>query len=135
MAAWLSEMVDIRHELMGLGEVISDHEMAEVILIGVAVTHRDVIRQFSRVMAASSAVPPSLEQVTNTLKSETELDQILHHEDETKTIISVSQDHDEPGKVGDKSGANARGRKKGRFFKRKPGKCNYCHKPCHWFRE
>lgn len=79
MNDWLREMELQRHELQHYKKVISDEEFAEILLSNVSHTHRDVVRQFSKhydvlVTPGTQRSAPSLAQVMNALRAESELD-------------------------------------------------------------
>ncbi|RAW33998.1 hypothetical protein PC110_g9684 [Phytophthora cactorum] len=81
--SWLQEIHDTRRALANLGRVIDDNLTVDVIHCGrdshgVVHTHRDVVRQFSRIIAPGCR--PILQQVLNTLESETEMDEIVRDE-------------------------------------------------------
>ncbi|KAG6603110.1 uncharacterized protein IUM83_17594 [Phytophthora cinnamomi] len=92
MDTWLQEIHDTRRALANLGRVIDDDLTVDVILMGVVHTHRAVVRQFSRIMVPGTR--PTLQQVLNTLKSETEMDELVRDEDEdTGKIMHVAKKH------------------------------------------
>ncbi|RAW23273.1 hypothetical protein PC110_g20295 [Phytophthora cactorum] len=146
MDSWLQEIHVTRRALANLGRVIDDDLTVDVILMDVVHTHGDVVRQFSRIMTPGSR--PTLQQVLNTLKSETEMDDIVRDGEEGNSKImhvakkqKIGDNSDKhvgwvkPG--GGKSGgakSNEGGGKtnsKGDTAKRKKGKCFYCDKEDH----
>jgi Arc/MetJ family transcription regulator len=75
MDSWFQEIHDTRRELANLGRVTDDDLTVDVILMGVVQSHREVVRQLSRVMTPGGR--PMLAQVINTVKAETELDELV----------------------------------------------------------
>lgn len=67
----IREMLELRQRLQNSGKVIPNEEIADILLMRVTATHRDVVRQFSRVMGSKQ---PTMEQVMNALLAETEVD-------------------------------------------------------------
>ncbi|POM76713.1 LOW QUALITY PROTEIN: Hypothetical protein PHPALM_6018 [Phytophthora palmivora] len=135
--SWLQEIHDTRRALANLGRVIDDDLTVDVILMGVVHTHTAVVRQFSRIMTPGSR--PTLQQVLNTLKSETEMDEIVRDdEEESGKIMHVAKKQktdDKFGKENVGSKSENRGGKtcsKAGGNKRKKGVCHYCGKAGHY---
>ncbi|KAG6615071.1 putative Gag-pol Polyprotein [Phytophthora cinnamomi] len=139
MDAWLKEIHDTRRALANLGRVIDDNLTVDVILMGVVYMHRAVVRQFSRIMAPGTR--PTLQQVLNTLKSETETDELVRDEDgDTGKIMHVAKkqktdnDSGQQNSGGKPSTGHAGGKPhdKGGGSKRKKGVCICCGKEGHY---
>ncbi|OWY94647.1 hypothetical protein PHMEG_00035568 [Phytophthora megakarya] len=98
MDSWLQEIHDTRRALANLGRFIDNDLTVDVILMGVVHTHRAVVRQFSRIMTHGSR--PTLQQVLNTLKSETEIDEIVRdEEDEGCKIMHETEEAKTTGRM------------------------------------
>ncbi|OWY95603.1 hypothetical protein PHMEG_00034349 [Phytophthora megakarya] len=136
MDSWLQEIHDTRRTLANLGRVIDDDLTVDVILMGVVHTHRAVVRQFSRIMTPGSR--PTLQQVLNTLKSETKMDEIVRdEEDEGCKIMHVAKNEKSNDKTGMSTGGvksgngGGKNNEKGGGSKRKKV-CYYCGKEGHF---
>uniref|UniRef100_H3H705 Uncharacterized protein n=1 Tax=Phytophthora ramorum TaxID=164328 RepID=H3H705_PHYRM len=72
MADYLRTMTHLRQQLRNVGSEheISDDEMARLLLMGVAMTHRELMEQFD--LPTRQGNPPTLQQVTNALRSRDE---------------------------------------------------------------
>ncbi|OWY94546.1 hypothetical protein PHMEG_00035689 [Phytophthora megakarya] len=128
MDSWLQEIHDTRRALANLGRVIDDDLTVDVILVG-WYTHIGIMTSGSR---------PTLQQVLNTLKSETKMDEIVRdEEDEGCKIMHVAKkqrSNDKTGKStgGAKSGnGGGKNNEKGGGSKRKKV-CYYCGKEGHF---
>ncbi|OWZ00986.1 hypothetical protein PHMEG_00027711, partial [Phytophthora megakarya] len=90
----LEELDDYRRQLENMNNVITDEDMASIILTGVEGTHRSVFRMFNR-----DDNHPTLTQVLNSLRGEAEMDKaeeernkkVENYEDERKKIGSMKK--------------------------------------------
>ncbi|POM59073.1 Hypothetical protein PHPALM_36195 [Phytophthora palmivora] len=69
MAEYLRTMTQLRQQLRNVGSehAIGDDEMARLPLMGVAISHRELVEQFD--LQTRQGNPPTLQQVTNALRS------------------------------------------------------------------
>ncbi|DBA00446.1 TPA: LOW QUALITY PROTEIN: hypothetical protein N0F65_012977 [Lagenidium giganteum] len=91
--------------------LVSDREMAEVLLMGVTLTHRDEVRHFPH-----TDTQLSFQAVLSTVKAESEIDELLKKEE--GSVMDMGN-----AKNGSQSGNKSRGK-----TKRKRGTCIYCNR-------
>ncbi|KAE9007217.1 hypothetical protein PF007_g18397 [Phytophthora fragariae] len=75
MDKYLEKLEDLHRQLASMNAIITDGEMANIILQGVETTHRSVVRLFnSPNMMGAGKLEPDLDVVLNTLRGEAERD-------------------------------------------------------------
>ncbi|KAE8911586.1 hypothetical protein PF005_g21944 [Phytophthora fragariae] len=76
MAEYIRTMTQLRQQLrnMGAEHAIADADMACLLLMGVAMTHRELLEQFD--LPTRQRNPPTLQQVTNAFRSRDERDRM-----------------------------------------------------------
>ncbi|KAG3191524.1 hypothetical protein PC128_g10878 [Phytophthora cactorum] len=77
MADYVRPMTQLRQRLrnMDADHAISDGDMTSLLLMGVAMTHRELLEQFD--LPTRQGNPPTLQQVTNSLRSRDERDRMM----------------------------------------------------------
>ncbi|KAE9007482.1 hypothetical protein PR003_g5668 [Phytophthora rubi] len=78
MAEYIRTMTQLRQQLrnMGAEHAIMDADMAYLLLMGVAMTHHELLEQFD--LPTRQGNPPTLQQVTNALRSRDERDRMVN---------------------------------------------------------
>ncbi|KAE8915257.1 hypothetical protein PF006_g22295 [Phytophthora fragariae] len=78
MAEYIRTMTQLRQQLrnMGAEHAIMDADMACLLLMGVAMTHHELLEQFD--LPTRQGNPPTLQQVTNALRSRDERDRMVN---------------------------------------------------------
>ncbi|OWY92438.1 hypothetical protein PHMEG_00038570, partial [Phytophthora megakarya] len=129
MADYLRTMTRLRQQLRSVGNeyAINDDEMARILLMGVAMTQRSLVEQFD--LSTRQGNPPTLQQVTNALRSRDERDRMASGQEED-VVMSMN------GGGRGNSLAGGRGGRGGRGGGKKPQiKCYHCKKPGHFKRD
>uniref|UniRef100_H3HAI1 Integrase catalytic domain-containing protein n=1 Tax=Phytophthora ramorum TaxID=164328 RepID=H3HAI1_PHYRM len=118
-------MTHLRQQLRNVGSehAISDDEMARLLLMGVAMTHRELVEQFD--LPTRQGNPPTLQQVTNALRSRDERDRMANR----------SQAGQDGGIVMNMNGGGGSGSQGGRSGRKSLPKCYHCKKPGHLKRD
>ncbi|POM60073.1 hypothetical protein PHPALM_31111 [Phytophthora palmivora] len=126
-------MTRLRQQLCNIGteHTIADEEMARVLLMGVSLTHRELVEQFD--LPTRQGTPPTLQQVTNALRSRDERDGMVEAVSGDKVNINggavvMSMTESKPQR-------QAQGNKVGSGGVLKNRKCYHCRKPGHIKRE
>eukprot|EP00644_Phytophthora_capsici_P002717 jgi/Phyca11/105598/e_gw1.11.330.1 len=72
MGQFIASMTRIRQQLRNIGpeHTITDEEMSRLLLMGVSLTHPELVEQFD--LPTRQGTPPTLQQVTNALRSKDE---------------------------------------------------------------
>ncbi|KAE9331789.1 hypothetical protein PF008_g15255 [Phytophthora fragariae] len=141
MADYLRTMTHMRQQLRNVGSehAISDDEMARLLLMGVAMTHRELVEQFD--LPTRQGSPPTLQQVTNALRSRDERDRMANGNQGGGVVMNMNTGGGGSrgyagnngggvgGHAGNSSGQGDRGGRKSL------PKCNHCKKPGHLKRD
>ncbi|KAE9236004.1 hypothetical protein PF005_g1215 [Phytophthora fragariae] len=141
MADYLRTMTHMRQQLRNVGSehAISDDEMARLLLMGVAMTHRELVEQFD--LPTRQGSPPTLQQVTNALRSRDECDRMANGNQGGGVVMNMNTGGGGSrgyagnngggvgGHAGNSSGQGDRGGRKSL------PKCNHCKKPGHLKRD
>ncbi|GMF56114.1 unnamed protein product [Phytophthora fragariaefolia] len=97
---------------VGSEHAISDDEMARLLLMGVAVTHQDLVEQFD--LPTRQGNPPTLQHVTNALRSRDERDKMVIGSPDSGVAMSMNSGGDGRGAGGGRGGRGSGGRGGGR---------------------
>ncbi|GMF32442.1 unnamed protein product [Phytophthora fragariaefolia] len=132
MADYLRTMTQLRQQLRNVGSehAISDDEMARLLLMGVAVTHRELVEQFD--LPTRQGNPPTLQQVTNSLRSRDERDKMVNGSPNSGVVMSMNSGGDGRGAGGGRGGRGSGGRGGGRKWL---PTCYHCKKKGHLKRD
>ncbi|KAG6611473.1 uncharacterized protein IUM83_15631 [Phytophthora cinnamomi] len=131
MADYISTMTRRRQRLwnMGVEHAISDQEMDSVLLMGVAVMHKELIEQFD--LPTRQGHPPTLQQVTNALRSRDERDRMVGQTAAESAVVMSMNATGRGGPGGSdgqwRNGADSTGGDAGK----KAIKCYHCKKAGH----
>ncbi|KAE9019779.1 hypothetical protein PF011_g5681 [Phytophthora fragariae] len=90
MADYLRTMTHMRLQLRNVGSehAISDDEMARLLLMGVAMTHRELVEQFD--LPTRQGSPPTLQEVTNALRSRDERDRMANGNQGAGVVMNMN---------------------------------------------
>ncbi|OWZ08946.1 hypothetical protein PHMEG_00018437 [Phytophthora megakarya] len=134
MEEYLRTMTQLRQQLrnMGAEHAVSDADMACLLLMGVAMTHREMIEQFD--LPTRQGNPPTLQQVTNALRSRDERDRMVEMAGGSRGAVMHVGGAGSGARPGGSAGSISFGGKGGG---KKPfiRKCYYCKKPGHLRRD
>ncbi|KAE8880383.1 hypothetical protein PF005_g17165 [Phytophthora fragariae] len=144
MSDYLRTMAHMRQQLRNVGSehAISDDEMAHLLLMGVVMTHRELVEQFD--LPTRQGSPPTLQQVTNALRSRDERDRMVNGTQGGGVVMNMNAGGGGSrgyagnnggggrGHVGNGGGSGGQG---GRGGRKSLPKCYHCKKPGHLKRD
>ncbi|POM72418.1 Hypothetical protein PHPALM_10866, partial [Phytophthora palmivora] len=132
MADYLRTMTQLRQQLRNVGSehAIGDDEMAHLLLMGVAVTHRELVEQFD--LPTRQGNPPTLQQVTNALRSRDERDKMASGSQNTGVVMSMNNGGGGRGASSGRGGRSGGGRGGGSKW---APTCYHCKKKGHLKRD
>lgn len=88
MKKYLDRLDDMRRRLENMNEVVTYEEMVKVILQGVVVSHRNVVRMFDR---NNGGAAPDLATVRNVLLGEAETDKACPTEAAKEEVVKATK--------------------------------------------
>ncbi|KAG6618351.1 uncharacterized protein IUM83_01337 [Phytophthora cinnamomi] len=135
MADYISTMTPLRQRLrnMGVEHAISDKAMDSVLMMGVAVMHKELIEQFD--LPTRQGHPPALQQATNALRSRDERNRMVGQTGAESAVV-MSMNATGRGGPGGSDGQWRNGAdSNGGGARKKIIKCHHCKKGGHMRRD